>query len=621
MDSRWTSAFGARLDRAGVRVRVCAPGATTVRVHLEEMPPVDMAQVEADVFETYLPGARAGDRYRMQRDGHEPWPDPYSRWQPEGVHGPSMLIDPDAFAWTDAAWRGVPRHRLVIYELHVGTFTPEGTFAAAAERLADLVDLGITAIELMPVAAFPGARNWGYDGAALFAPSERYGHPDDMRALVDRAHALGLAVMLDVVYNHLGPDGAYLGAWMPTIFTDRHASTWGRGINLDGPGSAQVRRLICDNALHWLVEYHLDGLRLDATHALADDSPEHILSQLAREIATHVRDRHVHLIAEDERNLDTLLHPVEQGGYGMTGVWADDFHHAVRRHLAGDHEAWFADFRGSTDEIAAAIRDGWVFTGQHATHYEGPRGTSPAGVPLEASVICLQNHDQVGNRAHGDRLHHHVGDDAWLAATTLLLMAPETPMLFMGQEWAASSPFLFFTDHESTLGQLVVEGRRREFVRFSTFSDPEARERIPSPQAEPTWRASMLDWQERAEPRHAHVLAQTRALLAVRHAHLSGQPRDRLRIRCEAAGPHGLWLEQPSTRGGRVLAFIDFSGTAAREVPGVAGRRLTVRVLHATSPTPGRAVVTGVDTAGSSLVIEAGREPFGLVLHLPEGRP
>ena len=479
----WMPAFGARLDESGARLRVCAPGATTVRAHLDYLPPVEMARVEPDVFETHLLGARAGDRYRLQRDDNEPWPDPCSRWQPAGVHGSSMLVDPDAFAWSDGGWRGVARHRLVIYELHIGTFTPDGTFAAAIERLPDLVDLGVTAIELMPVAAFPGSRNWGYDGGALFAPSERYGHPDDFRALVDRAHALGLAVLLDVVYNHLGPDGAYLAAWMPTIFTDRHASAWGRGINLDGPGSAHVRRLICDNALHWLIEYHLDGLRIDATHSLHDDSPEHILAQLAREVAAHITERHVHLIAEDHRNLDTLLHPLAQGGYGMTGVWADDFHHAVRRHLAGDHEAWFADFHGSTDEIAAAVRDGWVFTGQHASHYDGPRGTSPAGVPVEASVICLQNHDQVGNRAHGDRLHHQVDEATWLAATTLLLTAPETPLLFMGQEWAASSPFLFFTDHEAKLGELVIEGRRREFVRFSSFRDPGARQGIPSPQA------------------------------------------------------------------------------------------------------------------------------------------
>jgi maltooligosyltrehalose trehalohydrolase len=343
---------------------------------------------------------------------------------------------------------------------------------------------------------------------------------------------------------------------------------------------------------------------------------------MAREVATHVPDRHVHLIAEDERNLEMLLHPLDRGGYGMTGVWADDFHHAVRRHLAGDDEAWFADFHGTTAEIATAVRDGWVFTGQHAAHYDGPRGTSPAEVPIEAPVICLQNHDQIGNRAHGERLHHQVGEAAWLAATTLLIMAPETPMLFMGQEWAASTPFLFFTDHEPTLGELVVQGRRREFARFATFNHPEARERIPSPQAERTWRASLIDWQERTEPRHAHVLAQTRALLALRHAHVSAHPRDRSRIRCEAVGPNGLWLEQPSARGGRLLTFVDFAGNAVREIPGVAcGCRASVHVLFASSTTPGSPFVRDARVEGTAILLDAGPEPFGVVLHLPEARP
>ena len=404
---------------------------------------------------------------------------------------------------------------------------------------------------------------------------------------------------------------------MPTIFTDRHTSPWGRGINLDGPGSAHVRRLICDNALHWLLEYHLDGLRIDATHALIDESPEHVLAQIAREVSGLVCDREVHLIAEDERNLDTLLHPLDQGGYGMTGVWADDFHHAVRRHLAGDHEAWFADFRGSTDEIAAAVRDGWVFSGQHAAHYERARGTSPAGVPIEASVICLQNHDQVGNRAHGERLHHQIGEAAWLAATTLLLMAPETPLLFMGQEWAASSPFLFFTDHDASLGELVVEGRRREFGRFSAFGDAEARQRIPSPQADRTWQESVLRWEERAVAPHARVLAQTRALLAVRHAHLSPHPRDRRHVRCEPVGPHGLWLEQPSALGGQLATFIDLMGSGSREIaldPRHVGAE--PQVLHATSAA-GPAAAARVRVAGGTLIVEAGAEPIGLVLHLP----
>jgi maltooligosyltrehalose trehalohydrolase len=302
-------------------------------------------------------------------------------------------------------------------------------------------------------------------------------------------------------------------------------------------------------------------------------------------------------------------------------VWSDDFHHTVRRHLAGDDEAWFADFRGSTDEIAAAVRDGWVFTGQHAAHYEGPRGTSPAGVPIEASVICLQNHDQVGNRAHGDRLHHQVDTGAWLAASTLLLTAPETPMLFMGQEWAASSPFLFFTDHEAGLGDLVIEGRRREFVRFSSFGDPAARERIPSPQAERTWRTSVLSWEERNEQPHAHVLAQTSALLAIRRAHLSA-PRDRARIMCEAAGPHGVILGQPSARGGYLLTVIDFFGTGARTCAVAAahsGQQL--HVLHATSPAADKTVVHDVRMAAGQIAIEASPEPYGLVLHLAEVTP
>lgn len=610
----WTPAFGPRVTSSGAVLRVCAPGATTVSALVADRV-VPLARVDGDTFEAVVEGVTAGDRYRLQRDEDTPWPDPCSRWQPDGVHGPSMLVDPSAFRWTDGDWRGVARHALTVYELHVGTFSPEGTFAGAAARLDALVDLGVTAIELMPVAAFPGRRNWGYDGAALFAPSEAYGHPDDLRALVDRAHALGLAVLLDVVYNHVGPDGAYLAAWMPTLFTDRHASPWGSGINLDGPGSDDVRRLICDNALMWLVDYHLDGLRLDATHALADDSERHLLAQLADEIAAHVTGREIHLIAEDERNLASLLQPVAAGGCGMTGVWADDFHHAVRRLLAGDHEAWFTDFAGTTPEIAAAVRDGWVFTGQHASHYGGPRGTSPAGVPIESAVICIQNHDQVGNRALGDRLHHQVDTDAWLAATTLLLTAPETPLLFMGQEWAASTPFLFFTDHNETLGPQVVEGRRREFGRFSAFADPVTRARIPSPQDEATFLRSRLRWEERGDGLHARVLAQTQALLALRRAHVSAAPRDRAHIRCLPVGDHGVWLDQPSALGGRIATFIDFSGMAPRVVRD-APVSVAPRVLYASS-SGDDAIVRGVRVDAGSLVVDATARPFGLVLHLP----
>lgn len=608
-------AFGAELDDHGVRLRVCAPAATSLQALVGNREAVPFARLDGDAFEVHVPGAVAGDSYRLQMDDHLPWPDPCSRWQPHGVHGPSMLVDPTAFAWTDAGWRGVPRHRLVVYELHVGTFTVEGTFAAAANRLPELADLGITAVELMPVAAFPGTRNWGYDGAALFAPSEQYGHPDELRALVDRAHGLGIAVLLDVVYNHLGPDGAYLAAYMPTFFSDRHESAWGRGINLDGPGSRDVRRLICDNALHWLIEYHLDGLRLDATHALRDDSDEHILAQLAREIALHVHDREIHLIAEDERNLDTMLDPIAHGGWGMTGVWADDFHHTLRRHVAGDDEAWFSDFTGSTDEIARAVRDGWIFSGQHSPYHDGARGTSPERVPIDAPVICIQNHDQVGNRAHGERLHHQVGLDVWLAASTLLLTAPETPMLFMGQEWAASAPFLFFTDHGEALGALVIEGRRTEFRRFAAFADAGVRSRIPSPQDEDTWTRCRLDWDERARAPHAQVLAETRALLGIRAAHL-GETRERRRVTCEALGPHAVWLRQPSALGGELLTLVDLAGTGRHVVPAVRG---SARVLHATTPTPSTPIASTIRVDDGLLIVESEARAFGLVIHLTEG--
>ncbi len=616
MNPPWAPAFGAQLESSGARLRVCAPAATRMEVVVGDRAATPLYRVSGDVFEAHAPGARAGERYRFRMDDHDPWPDPCSRWQPDGVHGPSMLIDPHAFRWTDAEWRGVPRHRLVIYELHVGTFTSEGTFAAAMQRLPELITLGVTAIELMPVAAFPGTRNWGYDGAALFAPSECYGHPDDLRALVDRAHALGLAVLHDVVYNHLGPDGAYLAAYMPTFFTDRHESPWGRGINLDGPRCEDVRRLICDNALHWLIDYHFDGLRFDATHALTDDSPEHILAQLAREIAVHVRDREVHLIAEDDRNLDVLLHPVANGGYGMSGVWADDFHHSIRRHVAGDHEAWFSDFTGDTAEIARAVRDGWVFSGQHAAHHGGLRGTSPVNVPIAAPVICLQNHDQVGNRAHGERLHHQVSPAAWLAASALLLTAPETPLLFMGQEWAASSPFLFFTDHGDELGALVVVGRRSEFGRFAAFSDPRTRELIPNPQEEATWRRCVLDWDERNSPPHAHVLAETTALLAIRASHLC-VPRDRTRVRCEPLGAETILLRQPSALGGELLTLVDLGGRGTHRVPQMSEPFVLLHATRADADTP---VVGGLRTEGDALFIDAAQEPFGLVLHLPEAR-
>jgi maltooligosyltrehalose trehalohydrolase len=456
-------------------------------------------------------------RYRLSGDDGSVFPDPASRFQPAGVHGPSQVVDPSAFSWSDGAWRTPPPERAVFYELHVGTFTPEGTFRAVVDRLSYVKELGVTAIELMPVGDFPGARNWGYDGVAIFAPARAYGRPDDLRALVDAAHQLGLAVYLDVIYNHLGPDGAYANAFSAHYFSDRHHSAWGSGVNLDGPHSAEVRRFFIENALHWVDEYHIDGLRLDATHALQDDSPLHFIAELT----TTVRERAgrpVVFVAEDHRNLAHMLRPVDQGGWGIDAVWADDFHHQVRVHTARDHEGYYADFSGSAEDLAATLRQGWFFSGQYSAHLEGPRGTDPAGLAPKQFVLCIQNHDQIGNRAKGERLNHQVDDATFRAISTLLLLAPQTPLLFMGQEWVASSPFLFFTDHTEELGQKITEGRRLEFSAFAAFADPAQRATIPDPQRPETFLRSRLPWDEVEQEPHARMRRLYQRLLEVRAA-------------------------------------------------------------------------------------------------------
>ncbi len=516
----WRPVVGAVPVDAGFRFTVWAP--TRERVDLVIDPSgarrrrIPLAPAGDGTFAGTVGEIAGGDRYAYLLDGEGPYPDPASRSQPDGVHGPSAVVDPRGFPWSDAGWRGVPLERSVIYELHVGTFTEAGTFRAAIERLPDLADLGVTAIELMPVADFPGAHNWGYDGVSLFAPARVYGSPDDLRALVDAAHALGLAVLLDVVYNHFGPDGAYFTTFSPFYLSTRHSSPWGGAVNLDGEQAHHVRAFFIENALHWLHEYHVDGLRLDATHGLIDDRPRHFLQELCATLRASVSGRTILLIAEDERNLRTLVLPEDQGGWGLDAVWADDFHHQVRRLTAGDADGYYADYTGSADDLAATVAHGWFFRGQHSAYLGRARGTDPAGVPPPRLVFCIQNHDQIGNRPFGRRLHHQVEGAVFRAASALLLCAPQTPLLFMGQEWAASTPFLFFTDHHDELGRLVTEGRRNEFSRFSAFADAATRARIPDPQAPETFARSRLQWRERDRMPHAGVHALYRALLHLR---------------------------------------------------------------------------------------------------------
>jgi maltooligosyltrehalose trehalohydrolase len=504
---------GAHVVPEGVRYCVWAPE----KHHAEVVHPdgrVLALEPTADgYFEAVDPQGKAGDLYQFRLGGDAAFPDPAARFQPEGVHGPSLVVDPTEYVWRhDAGWRQFSLDDLIIYELHIGTFTPAGTFRAAIEKLANLVELGVTAIELMPLADFPGRWNWGYDGVALYAPARAYGTPDDLRALVDAAHGVGLSVILDAVYNHLGPDGNYLGAYTPHYFNPAHKTPWGDALNFDGPHCGPVRDFFRGNAAYWMDEFHFDGFRLDAVHAIMDDSSRHILSEIAE--AVHARGGFV--FAEDERNAARLATPQKAGGIGLDGVWADDFHHSVRVSLTGERESYLRDFTGSVDELRDIIEHGWLYRGQIAPNHGQPRGTECAQLPPRSFCYCISNHDQVGNRAFGERLSVGCTPGAYRAASALLCLVPYTPLIFQGQEWAASTPFLFFTDHHAELGRLVTEGRRREFQGFAAFADEASTKRIPDPQAETTFQASKLRWEEAAAGGHAQVRALYREALRLR---------------------------------------------------------------------------------------------------------
>ncbi len=464
----WRLSLGSRPEPEGVRFRVWAPGSD--RVDVITFPNQKQYRLDAtgDGYHAALVrDLSAHAQYRYRLDGSASYPDPASRSQPEGVHGPSEVVDPEAFRWTDAAWPGVALPDLVIYELHIGTFSPGGTFDSAIERLDAVAQLGATAIEVMPIGEFAGTRNWGYDGVGLFAPASTYGGPEAFKRLVDAAHRHGLGVILDVVYNHLGPEGNYLGAVTAgRFFTDRHHTPWGEAINYDGPDSGPVRDFVIQNALHWAHEYHVDGLRLDATHAIVDESPVHILRDLADSL--HALERPRLVIAEDERNEARLILPASAGGYGLDAVWADDLHHQLRRLTAGDHEGYFARYRGTVEEVVTTLRDGWFREASAASEVATPDGSAQARrLPPGAFIHCIQNHDQVGNRPMGERLHQDIPLALYRALSALLLLSSYTPLLWMGQEWAASTPFQFFTDFPEELGRLVTQGRRNLFKAFA----------------------------------------------------------------------------------------------------------------------------------------------------------
>jgi maltooligosyltrehalose trehalohydrolase len=512
----------------GVHFRVWAPRAERVDVVLEGGPGSPDAQPLTADGDGYVAGivhaAAAGTRYRYRLDGGErPLPDPASRFQPDGPHGPSQVVDPTAFAWSDAAWPGLVLPGQVFYELHVGTFTPEGTWAAATRQLPALAALGVTAIEVMPVAEFPGHFGWGYDGVDLFAPTRLYGEPDDFRRFVDRAHGAGLGVLLDVVYNHFGPDGCYLREFSPAWFSERHRSEWGDAINFDGADAAPVREFVVANAGYWIDEFHLDGLRLDATQSIHDASPEHVLVAIARRAREAAGARTVLIVAENEPQQTRLVRPRAVGGYGLDALWNDDFHHAAHVAVTGRREAYYSDYRGAAGELVASARHGYLYQGQPSIWQRKARGTPTTGLAPARFVDYLQNHDQVANSADGRRLHAVTSPGRWRAITTLLLLGPATPLLFQGQEFAASAPFLYFADHEGELARSVREGRAKFLSQFRTL----AASLLP-PLAEPddpaTFERCKLDPDERTT--HTEALALHRDLLALRRddAVIAAQP-------------------------------------------------------------------------------------------------
>lgn len=515
--------FGAEIIDGGVRFALWAPAAESVELCLEGPGRERILPMEAQRdgwFRLETAAARPGALYRYRVDQDMRVPDPASRFQPEDVHGPSRVVDPAHWTWADGAWRGGRWEDSVLYELHVGTFTPEGTYRGAAQRLPELAALGVTAVELMPIAEFAGARNWGYDGVLPFAPECRYGDPDDLKALVAAAHAHGLMILLDVVYNHFGPEGNYLHRYAPHFFSRRHETPWGPAINFDGEHSRWVRRFFVDNACYWLEEYGFDGLRLDAVHGIRDDGEPHILTELARAVHAGPGSRRpVHLVLEND---DNAAHYLARDASGRpcwyTAQWNDDFHHGLHVLVTGETAGYYQDYEADPiGYLGRCLREGFAYQGEPSA-YRGarPRGETTAGLPPAAFVNFLQNHDQVGNRARGERVAALASAEAVRAATAVLLLAPSPPLLFMGQEWAAAEPFPYFCDFEPGLANAVREGRRREFAGFPQFSDEQAHGRIPDPLSRETFERARLDWAVRGQPQAQEWLSFHRHLLHLR---------------------------------------------------------------------------------------------------------
>jgi maltooligosyltrehalose trehalohydrolase len=505
------------LDAGGASFRVWAPRCHKVEVALEDGQSIELQSEPDGYFAGISKSMAAGSLYRFRLDANSDLiPDPASRYQPQGVHGPSEIVDPSTFQWTDNDWPGITCRGQVLYEMHIGTFTSEGTWNAAAARLGELKELGLTCLEVMPVGEFPGQFGWGYDGVDLFAPTRAYGTPDDMRRFVNTAHAHGLGVILDVVYNHLGPDGNYLKAFSDHYFTTKHCNDWGESLNFDDVGAAGVRTYFVSNARHWISEYHLDGFRFDATQAILDDSKEHILAEISRAARDAAPSKSLYLIAENEPQLTRIVRPFQADGYGFDALWNDDFHHSAMVALTGRNEAYFTDYLGSPQEFISACKHGYLFQGQFSAWQMKRRGTTGLDLRPCAFVNYIQNHDQIANYGHGERAHQLSGLAQFRAMTVLLLLAPQTPLLFQGQEFAASSPFQYFADHTGELPELIRKGRLKELSQFPSNAHPEMQAVMRDPADRATFERCRLDWSQRSKGFHSQIYELHKELLALR---------------------------------------------------------------------------------------------------------
>lgn len=588
--------WGAELvGDAEVRFRIWAPGVERISVRLADGES-EMARLDGGWFEAVMTGVASGAQYAFRLPDGQTVPDPASRAQADDVHGPSVVVDPNAYRWRNAAWRGRPWEEAVIYEMHVGTFTPEGTFHAAAERLEHLKELGITAVEIMPVAQFSGRRGWGYDGVLPYAPHRAYGPPEQMKAFIDAAHGHGLMVLLDVVYNHFGPDGNYLHAYAPGFFHDERHTPWGPAIAYE---KEPVRRFFVENALYWIEEFKLDGLRLDAIDQIRDEtSPTHILEEIALRVRAEQPHRHVHLTSEDNRNV-THLHRRDPEGRARlyTGEWNDDFHNVAHVIATGETEGYYADFAEDVwTKLARSLAEGYVYQGEHSVHAGAARGEPSAELPPAAFIDFLQNHDQVGNRAFGERLVSLSPPQKVRALMGILLLSPHIPLLFMGEEFGETRPFSFFTDFHGELAEIVREGRRKEFAGFSAFGGSDLT-RISDPNAASTFEASKLDWQKTESPEGRDWLAFTRDLLGLRSRHivpLIGRMRGHAgRV---LAAENGM-IAVDWTSDSALLQMRANLGEEARATPEIAGEAI---LEHPAAATTGNLAPGGVIVAIST---------------------